>query len=780
MPSLTQLELPIEGMTCAACARRVESSINAVDGADARVNFATELASVQFDSARTTHADIAAAVAAAGYVARPSHEDHDAATPGDHEHDHHDAATHVHGHSGGRRAAFALALAIPAAIIAMVPAAQFAGSEWLVAVLATIVTWASALPIHRAALRGVRHRSLGMDALVSLGVLTAWTWSIVVLVGDRHGDTPVYFETAAIVSAFVLAGRWLEGRAKRDAGAALRALSGYAARDVTLVEHGTERRIPAQELTAGAHFVVRPGERIATDGRVVEGASSVDQSLVTGESLPVAVAPGDDVVGGSVNSDGRIVVEATRTGDQTTLAAIARLLGAAQTSTAPAQQLADRVSAVFVPAVLVVAAATLLGWLVSGASLAHAIEIAIAVVVIACPCALGLATPMALLVGTLRGARLGIVIGSADALESARHLDTVVLDKTGTLTRGIMSVAAVRATGSADADDVLARAAAVESGSEHPIATAIVAEAAQRALPLPPASEFRITPGGGAAANVDGTLVLVGREGYLADHLRAAHPTTHDEDSVPNGGTQSPSLARSELRTTDDEDCMPNGGTESPSLGRGQGVDVTAGHADGAATPNTTVFVAWDGEIRGAIECADTARPESRAAVESLRALGLEPLLVTGDARASASAVAQSAGISRVHAGATPADKVRIVEELRRSGRRVAMVGDGVNDAPALAAADLGIAMGSGTDVAIAASDVTLLHADTRDAATAVRLARRTSRTVRSNLVWAFAYNVAAIPLAVAGVVDPMIAGAAMALSSVFVVGNSLRLRRFS
>lgn len=732
MTDTARLELPVDGMTCAACARRVETSLNRVDGASARVNFATEIASIEYDATRTDASALTDAVRAAGYTPRPR------PTTGGDAHAHHDAdhagGDHDHGATApGWRAAIALVLAAPTIVIGMAPGMMTTGEAWFIGVLATIVTWWAAWPIHVAAARGLLHRSLGMDTLVSLGIGSAWTWSAALLLTDTHGH--MYFETAAVVAAFVLAGRWLEARAKRDSSAALRALSDYAVGDVTVLDaDGSKRTIAADQLHPDDVFVVRPGERIAADGIVDDGASAVDQSLITGESLPVAVAVGDEVIGGGVNADGRLLVRATRTGADTALATIGRLLANAQTSTAPAQRLADRISSVFVPIVIALAAATFVAWLITGATIGRALEVAIAVLVVACPCALGLATPMALLAGTVRGARSGVVVSSAAALEQSTRIDTVVLDKTGTLTEGSMSVTDIHVASGTSRADVLAVAASIEAASEHPIARAIVAaarhELADDAVAV--VRDFTNVPGYGALGTVGDRAAVIGRAQLLTDRGLAS----------------------------DDALC--------------------AAYEDGAAQGRTLVTVGWDGRARGVIACSDVVRSTSASAINSMHQLGLRVVLATGDTPQAAGHIAAALDIDEIHAEATPADKVEIVRDLQSTGLRVAMVGDGVNDAPALAQADLGIAMGTGTDVAIAASDITLLHADPRDAAFAIRLARRTVGTIRGNLVWAFAYNVAALPLAAVGLLNPMVAGAAMAFSSVFVVGNSLRLRRFS
>jgi Cu+-exporting ATPase len=590
-------------------------------------------------------------------------------------------------------------------------------------------------PFHRAAWTNLRHGASTMDTLVSLGTLTAYGWSVwALLLGST--DDATYFETAAVVTVFLLAGRWLEARSKRRAGEALRSLLELGARDVAVLEEQPdgpplERRVPVDRLRVGVRFVVRPGEKVATDGRVVSGTSAVDASLLTGESVPVEVGPGDAVIGATVNAGGRLVVEATRVGEDTRLAQTARLVEDAQSGKAEVQRLADRVSAVFVPVVLVLAAATLVGWLLAGDDTATAVSAAIAVLIIACPCALGLATPTALLVGTGRGAQLGILIKGPEALESTRTVDTVVLDKTGTVTSGRMTLVGVTAAAGVGTDELLRVAGALEDGSEHPIARAVVDGARSRVGSLPPVSGFRASAGLGVEGRV-----LVGSEerGAAVGRLTAA---AH----VPE--------------------------------------ELQAAVAAAGAAGRTAVAVSWDDRLRGVLEVADTVKPTSREAVHRLRGLGLHPVLLTGDSAAVAHAVAAEVGIDEVVAEVLPQDKVDVVQRLQEEGRTVAMVGDGVNDAAALAQADLGISLGTGTDVAIEASDLTLVRGDLLVAVDAVRLSRRVLATIKGNLFWAFAYNVATIPVAAAGLLDPVVAGAAMASSSLFVVGNSLRLRRF-
>ena len=715
------VDIPIEGMTCASCAARVERRLNAVDGAEATVNYATAQATVSFDPGRVRPEDLVAAVEETGYhAALPSGDGHD--------HGGHDDASLA---DLRRRLRVSAPLSFAVVLLSMVEPLKFGGWEWAALALATPVVLWGALPFHRATWMNLRHRAATMDTLISLGTLTAWTWSLVVVVTGAEQD--VYFEVAAVVVVFLLTGRYLEARASRRAGGALRALLELGAREAAVLgDDGIEHTVPVGDLAPGQRFVVRPGERLATDGVVEEGASALDTSMLTGESVPVDVGPGDAVTGATVNLGGRLVVRATRVGSDTALARITKLVTEAQSGKAPVQRLADRVSAIFVPVVIALALATLAAWLLAGEDAAAAVSAAVAVLIIACPCALGLATPTALLVGTGRGAQLGILIRGPEVLEDTRRVDTVVLDKTGTVTTGRMSVAAVVTAGGADAALALRVAGALEDASEHPIGRAIAVAARDGGAPLPPVTDFTALAGLGVRGRVEGRDVLAGRPALLAEHGIALPP------------------------------------------------ELDVAREDAEASGRTAVAVAWDGDARAVVEVADTVRPTSAAAVRELRALGLSPVLLTGDNARTAAAVAAEVGIDEVIAGVLPEEKEREIRRLQDAGRVVAMVGDGVNDAPALARADLGLAMGTGTDAAIEASDLTLVRGDLRAAPAAVRLSRRTLRTIRQNLFWAFAYNVAALPLAALGMLNPMIAGAAMACSSLLVVGNALRLRRFT
>ncbi|MET7449378.1 heavy metal translocating P-type ATPase [Streptomyces sp. NPDC005508] len=806
-------ELTIGGMTCASCAARVEKKLNRMDGVTATVNYATEKARVSY-GAGTTLDDLVATVVKTGYTARPVTRPEPAAGLGAPEdeapprtartvqdrtndtdgtggtdsqgsqddgssiesggQDGTDSADSPRGEDAAhqdpaeRAADDALAalrqrlqvsavLAVPVVLMAMVPALQFDNWQWLSLTLAAPVVIWGGLPFHRAAWSNLRHGAATMDTLVSLGTLAAFSWSVWALfLGSagmpemRHGfdvtgarsdpSSTIYLEVAAGVVAFILLGRYLEARSKRKAGAALRALLRLGAKDVTVLRpeggrgHGTaEVRIPVGQLLVGDRFVVRPGEKIATDGTVVEGFSAVDASMLTGESLPVDAAPGDSVTGATLNMSGRLVVEATRVGAGTRLARITALVEDAQSGKAAAQRLADRISAVFVPVVLLIALGTLVGQLLATDDVTASFTAAVAVLIIACPCALGLATPTALLAGTGRGAQLGILIKGPEVLETARRVDTVVLDKTGTVTTGRMTLGRVHTAPGTSEADVLRFAGAVEHASAHPVARAVATGAAARtgsALPVP--ADFTDVPGLGVRGSVEGHHVLAGRAQFLAD-----------------AGVALPAPLADAL-------------TRAAAQGR------------------TTVAVAWDGLARGVLEVSDTVRESSAEAVAELRALGLDPVLLTGDNRAAADAVAREVGIDTVFAEVLPEEKAQVVRRLQAEGRSVAMVGDGVNDAAALAVADLGLSMGTGTDAAIEAGDLTLVRGDLKVAPAAIRLSRRTLSTIRSNLFWAFGYNVAALPLAAFGLLSPMIAGAAMAFSSVFVVTNSLRLRSFT
>ena len=734
-----RLELPIEGMTCASCAARIERSLNRLDGVRATVNYATEQAAVDFDPATVTQQDLLDAVRATGYTARlPTT---DAQAPADVPHDPTQALR--------RRLIASTVLTVPVLAMAMIPALQFDSWQWLALQLATPVVFWAGWPFHRAAFENLRHGAATMDTLISIGTLAAWGWSMValfflgagdpamrmpfdLLISRGAGTDQIYLEVAAVVTTFILAGRYLEARAKRRSGAALRELLRLGAKDVAIIgPDGTERRVPIEQLALGDRFVVRPGEKVATDGVVEEGSSAIDQSLLTGESLPVEKHPGDQVAGATINAGGRLIIRATKVGEGTALAQIARLVTEAQTGKAPVQRLADRISAMFVPIVIALAVGTLGFWLADGASPAFAFTAAVAVLIIACPCALGLATPTALLVGTGRGAQLGILIKGVEVLESTRRVDTIVLDKTGTVTTGRMSLVGITTCTDTDRTEVLRLAGAIEDASEHPIAQAIARAARDELAPLPAVEAFTSRDGLGVEGVVDGHAVLVGR----------------------------PSLMR-------------EGSLHVPA-------DLDAARRAAEAQGQTAVLAAWDGAVRAVLAVADTVKPTSADAIVALRRLGLHPVLLTGDNHATAVAVAASVGIDEVIAEVLPADKVDVIRRLQAEGRVVAMVGDGVNDAPALAQADLGLAIGTGTDVAIEASDITLVSGDLRAAADAVRLSRRTLGTIKGNLFWAFAYNVAALPLAAAGLLSPLVAGVAMAGSSIFVVTNSLRLRRF-
>ena len=695
---MTTTDLQLTGMSCASCAAKIERSLNDLDGVQATVNFAVERAHVEHGP-QVSQDDLVHAVEHTGYHA--SVIEH--STPMGHDHMNHD----VPAEQLRPRLIASAVLAVPVVALSMVMPWQFSGWQWLVLALATPIVFWGGYPFHKAALNSARHGSSTMDTLVSIGTLAAYLWSVVAVISG-HGH--VYFEVAAAVTVFLLAGRYAEAKAKRSAGAALRALLSLGAKDAVVVRDDAEVRIPAEELRVGDVIVVRPGERVATDGVVVDGASALDTSAMTGESVPVDVRAGAEVLGGAVNTYGRILVRASRVGADTQLSRMARMVADAQSGKASIQRLADRVSAVFVPVVLGIAALTLVAWVVIGGSVAAAFTAAVAVLIIACPCALGLATPTAILVGTGRGAQLGVLIKEPQVLETVTGIDTVVLDKTGTVTTGTMSVAGVEG---ADRDTVLASAAAVESASEHPVAAAIVAAARERGLAIPAVSDFVNEPGTGVHGVVDGLLVRV-------------------------------------QRASDDD-------------GR------------------TSVAVSWDGAQHGVIRLVDAVKPTSADAIAELKAMGITPVLLTGDNAAVAARVAAEVGIAPgdVIAGVLPSEKADAIKRLQDQGRKVAMVGDGVNDSVALATADVGMAMGTGTDAAIEAGDITLVRGDLRTVPTALRLSARTLRIIKQNLFWAFGYNVAAIPLAALGLLNPMIAGAAMAFSSVLVVTNSLRLKRF-
>ncbi len=717
-----RVDFAVEGMTCASCAGRVERGLGRLEGVErAQVNFATNTATVVYDGTVVRPDRFRDKVSELGYsVPDQTHPEPD------------DGLVSLR-----RRVTVAIVLTVPTLLISMVSAFMFSGWQWLAFVLATPVIFWAGLPFHQAALVNLRHRAATMDTLVSLGTTAAWAWSTVALlflgagsgmasggIFDNGNGHHVYFETGAAIVALILLGRFFEARARSRSGQALRALLELGAKTARL-ENGEE--LPIASLEVGDRFVVRPGEKIATDGRVVEGASAVDVSMLTGEPVPVDVAAGDEVFGATVNTSGRLVVEATKVGSETALAQITRLVEEAQGSKAPVQRLADRVSAVFVPVVIVIAIATLVVWLAATGDSNAAFTAAVAVLIIACPCALGLATPTAIMVGTARGAQLGIVIKGGEVLEATRAIDAAVLDKTGTITEGRMRLEHTVTHDGTSTVELLRRAAIVESASEHPIARAITDGARVQGLSLSEPAEFRNQPGLGATATVDGLEVRVGRASFVG-HL-------------------------------------PD--------------DLAAVAEDGDRSGATTVYAGWDGAVRGAFVITDTVKATSAAAVHALHDLGIRTVMVTGDRQAAADTIATQVGIDTVIAEVLPGDKVDAVRQLQQAGHRVAVVGDGVNDAPALAQADLGIAIGTGTDVAIEASDLTLVSGDLRAAADAIALARRTLATIKGNLFWAFAYNVAAIPLAATGLLNPVIAAGAMGFSSVFVVSNSLRLRRF-
>jgi Cu+-exporting ATPase len=733
-----EIELAITGMTCASCANRIERKLNKLDGVTASVNYATEKAKIVFPD-EVDPSTLVGQVEAAGYsAALPQPPRRESA-----EESEEDPTRPLR-----QRLIGSVVLSVPVIALAMIPAIQFTNWQWISLTLAApVIAWA-AWPFHKAAWQNLRHGAATMDTLISMGTLAAFAWTLYALLwgtagipGMKHpfeftiqrmaGDGNIYLEVAAGVTTFILAGRYFEARAKRRAGSALRALLELGAKDVAVLRDGREERVPTESLTVGDRFVVRPGEKIAADGVIEDGASAVDASMLTGEAVPVEVGPGDTVVGATVNAGGRLVVRATRVGTDTQLAQMAKLVEEAQTGKAQVQRLADRISGVFVPIVIALALGTLAFWLGAGGTPAAAFTAAVAVLIIACPCALGLATPTALLVGTGRGAQLGILIRGPEVLESTRRVDTVVLDKTGTVTEGRMSLVDVHVTDDVDDAKVLRLAGALEKASEHPIAAAIARAAEDKVGELPEVEGFTNAEGLGVQGVVDGHAVVVGRTALLEDW--ALHLT--------------PALAAAKSRA----------------------------EADG----KTAVAVGWDGAARAVLVVADTIKPTSAQAIAGLRRLGLTPLLLTGDNEAAARAVAAEVGIDEVIAEVLPKDKVDVIKRLQAEGKVVAMAGDGVNDAAALAQSDLGLAMGTGTDVAIEASDLTLVRGDLLAAVDAIRLSRRTLATIKGNLFWAFGYNVAALPLAAAGLLNPMIAGAAMAFSSVFVVGNSLRLRAF-
>jgi Cu+-exporting ATPase len=684
-----KVELALEGMTCAACATRIEKKLNRLGGVDAAVNFATEEAAVRYDPGHVAVDDLIAAVESAGYRARVGADASDA---------------EERARALRTRLIVSATLTAPLAALAMLPPLQFEGWEWVALALATPIVFWAGLGFHRAALANARHLAATMDTLISIGTLAAWAWSVVALIAVDEGDT--YFEVAGVITTLILLGRFLETRARRRSSAAIRALLEFGAKDASVLRAAREEVVPIEELRVGDRFVVRPGEKIATDGVVTEGSSAIDQSMLTGEPAPVEVGPGSDVPGAAVNASGRLVIRATRVGAETALAQIARLVAEAQAGKAPIQRLVDRVSAVFVPIVIGISLATLAAWLALTGDATDAFTASVAVLIIACPCALGLATPTALMVGTGRGAQLGVVIKGPEILEQTRRITTIVLDKTGTVTEGRMRLVDVVPLNGSTRADALRLAGAVEDASEHPIGRAVAEAARAEVGILPTVEDFRNVPGQGVVGRVEGRAVEVRRE-------------------------------------------------------------------DGQ------IVLRLDGALLAALVLEDAPKATSREAVRELKELGLTPVLLTGDNERTAQAVAADVGIERVLAGVLPEAKAAEIRRLQESGEVVAMVGDGINDAPALAQADLGLAIGTGTDVAIGASDLTLVSGDLRAAADAIRLARRTLRTIKGNLFWAFAYNVAAIPLAVAGLLNPIVAAAAMVFSSIFVVTNSLRLRRF-
>jgi P-type Cu+ transporter len=738
--TIEHVELPITGMTCASCANRIERKLNKLDGVTATVNYATEKARVEFDPGTVAPEQLVSAVEAAGYQATlPSNEPK--AT--DDQACERDETAPLRG-----RLVFSALLSVPTLLLSMVPALQFDNWQWLSLNLATPVVLWGAWPFHKAAWANLRHGAATMDTLISVGTLAAWLWSLYALfIGDAGmndmrmsfdlipksggGADEIYLETASVVTTFILAGRYFEARAKRRAGAALKALLELGAKDVAVLEaDGSERRVPVEQLHVGARFVVRPGEKVATDGVVEEGSSAVDMSMLTGEPVPVEVRPGSEVAGATVNAGGRLVVRATKVGADTALAQIARLVEDAQTGKAAVQRLADRISGVFVPVVIALAVATLAFWLGTGEGATFAFTAAVAVLIIACPCALGLATPTALMVGTGRGAQLGLLIKGPEILESTRRIDTIVLDKTGTVTTGRMALVEIATVGGIDRSAALRLGGALENASEHPIAQAVAA-AAHADGPVPSVEGFANREGLGVEGIVDGHAVVVGRPSLLADRAMRLPP------------------------------------------------ELDAARRAAEARGQTAIAAGWDGRATAVFVVADTVKPTSAEAVARLKALGLRPVLLTGDNATTARTVASEVGIDEVIAEVLPSEKADVIRRLQAHGRVVAMAGDGVNDAPALAQADLGLSIGTGTDVAIEASDLTLVSGDLTAAADAIRLSRATLRTIKQNLGWAFGYNLAAVPLAACGLLNPVVASAAMAFSSISVVANALRLRRF-
>ncbi|MFE7605580.1 heavy metal translocating P-type ATPase [Brachybacterium paraconglomeratum] len=740
------IELEIGGMTCASCANRIERKLNKLDGITATVNYATEKAKVTAPEGYDPQL-LVSEVEKTGYTAalpKPATRKDSASTPGDDQEGSDPELTSLR-----HRLIGAVVLTVPVIAMAMIPAIQFPYWQWLsLALAAPVIVW-GAWPFHKAAWTNLKHGAATMDTLISMGTSAALLWSLYALffgtagapgmthpfeltIAPSDGAANIYLEVGAGVTMFILAGRYFEKRSKRQAGAALRALLELGAKEVSVLRGGQEQKIAIDDLVEGDDFIVRPGEKIATDGTVVSGTSAVDASMLTGESVPVEVGEGDAVTGATVNAGGRLVVRATRIGSDTQLAQMAKLVEDAQTGKAEVQRLADRISGIFVPIVILVAALALGAWLGAGFPVTAAFTAAVAVLVIACPCALGLATPTALLVGTGRGAQMGVLIKGPEVLESTRKVDTVVLDKTGTVTTGKMTLTDVVTDEGTDRAELLRLAGAVEDSSEHPIAQAIAKGATQEVGELPTLSDFTNLEGKGVRGTVEGRFVVIGRESLLAETQMALSPA------------------------------------------------VAAAKAEAEEQGKTVVAIGWDGIARGILVVADTVKPTSAEAVAEMKALGLTPVLLTGDNEAVARQIATEVGIDEVIAEVLPSEKVDVVSRLQREGRSVAMVGDGVNDAPALAQADLGLAMGTGTDVAIEASDITLVRGDLRSAVDAIRLSRKTLSTIKTNLFWAFAYNTAAIPIAALGMLNPMLAGAAMAFSSVFVVGNSLRLRGFT